>query len=108
MKKLFALMLVVAVPALADPPADSPLADLPGQSVYLEADQRAPFPGQLLSDAENLRRGQNEARCVATLQDAEQNGVLLPKPAVAALITGAAAAIVTSLVLGGLAAAHKL
>jgi hypothetical protein len=104
--KTIALLLVVAVPALADPPADAPVVDMPGTSVHLPAGQPAPFPGQLLSDEENIRRAKVAADCKATLADAEQ-GVLLPKPAVAALISVAAAAIISSVTLGIAVATKK-
>lgn len=99
MKKLLSLLVVVSVPALADPPADAPVVDVAGTSVHLAAGQPAPFPGRLLSDPENVRRAKVAADCKATLADAEQN-VLLPKPAVAALISVAAAAVVSSITLG--------
>jgi hypothetical protein len=102
------VLLIVAMPALADPPGDAPLADVPDTSVRLVMGQPAPFAGRLLSPEENVRRAKKQSDCEATVADAEANGVLLPKPAVAALISGAAAAVITSIVLGGLAAAHKL
>lgn len=100
MTRLVTLLLCVAVPALAEPPADAPLApDVPDTSVRLVMGQAAPFPGRLLSDEENLRRARVTADCRATLAEAEGN-VLLPKAAVAVLISGAAAAVITSITLG--------
>jgi len=100
MKKLVVLLLCAAVPALADPPADAPLADVPNTSVRLTKGTAAPFDGYLVSDAETMRRGKKEANENGTLTDAEQNGMLLPKAAVAALIAGAAAAIAAAISLG--------
>ena len=105
--KTFTAALLCASIALAEPPADAPVADVAGTSVHLAAGQAAPFPGRLLSDEENVRRAKAAVDCKATLADAEQ-GVLLPKPAVAVLISVAAASIVTSVSLGVAAVAHKL
>jgi hypothetical protein len=92
---------------MGDPPGDAPLADVPDVSVRLAMGQPAPFAGRLLSPEENVRRAKRTADCEATLADAEGNGVLLPRPAVAALISGAAAAVVTSIVLGVALASKK-
>jgi hypothetical protein len=105
MRTVIALLLCSSV-ALADPPGDTPLADVPDTSVRLVLGQPAPFAGRLLSPEENVRRAKKLADCEATLADAEQ-GVLLPKPAVAVLISGAAAAIIASVVLGVALAAKK-
>lgn len=114
MKTLIALMLCSSI-ALADPPAthfatpsDAPLAaDEPGVSVRLQKGDPAPFDGRELSLDENLRRGKETTDCKTTLADAQANGVLLPRAGVAVLISGAAAAVVTSIVLGIALASRK-
>lgn len=98
--KTFIAVLLCSFIAFADPPPDAPVADLPGVSVRVVAGQPAPFDGRLLSDEENVRRAKKEASERATLVDAQANGVLLPKPAVALLISAGAAAVITSIVLG--------
>lgn len=108
MIKTFVAALLVSCVALADPPADAPIADVPGASVHLAAGQSAPFAGYLVSDDETLRRGKAKGNLAGTLADAEANGVLLPRAAVAALIGAGAAAVVASISLGiALAATRK-
>jgi hypothetical protein len=109
--KTFVAVLLVSSLAWADPPVDTDTPtlapDAPGVSVRLRAGETAPFDGRLLSLDENLRRGKSAATCTATLADAEANGVLLPKPAVATLISAAAAAVIASISLGIYVAAKK-
>lgn len=105
--KTFVAVFLSASIALAEPPSDAPLAEVPGTSVHLATGQAAPFPGRLVSDAEAIRRARKEAGERAILVDAEANGVLLPKPAVAALISASAAAVITSIALGVAYAAKK-
>lgn len=53
MRAVAAVLLAASV-ALAEPPGDAPLADLPGRSVHLATGQPAPFSGRLLADAEHV------------------------------------------------------
>lgn len=88
MRAALALLRCVAVPSFAAAP-DAPLLDAPGASVRLEAGQPAPYTGQLLSDAENLRRAKRTAACEGTLEAAQApSNVLLPKAALVAIIIG--------------------
>jgi hypothetical protein len=112
MKTFLAVVLCSSL-AFADPtPADAPLAatavvvDVPGTSVHLSAGDVAPFGGRLISDEENIRRAKKEANERVTLLAAQEN-VLLSKPVVAALISTAAAAVITSITLGIVLAAKK-
>lgn len=118
MKKLIALLLCVALPAFAaDTPADAPKvetcadgpADVPGASACLEPGQPAPFRARALSFAEHQRREKIDARN-ADLWDGITQGdvVVVSKPAFYVMIAGGTAAVITSIVLGGLAASHKL
>lgn len=115
--KLIALMLCVALPAFAADPVDAPKeelcvdgpADVPDASVCLEIGETAPFRARALSFPEHQRRERINARN-ADLFDGITRGdvVVVSKPAFYALIAGGTAAVVASIVLGGLAAAHKL
>lgn len=100
MKTLIAVLLCAAVPAFAQAPADAPIADEPGTSVRLGLGEPAPFAGRLLSPEENKRRGQSKADCVETIADAKANNVLLPKPAVAAILTVAVVSVLSVVTLG--------
>jgi len=85
--------------AFADP-ADAPLLDEPGVSIHLVAGQLAPFQGYLVSDDETKARGKELAKCRGTLAYENVNDVVMPKLAIAALISAGAAAVVTSIALG--------
>jgi hypothetical protein len=118
MKIITVLTLLCCGAAFADPPKDAPTvsecdkpgapADVPGTSYCIRtAGEPAPIPGRLLSFDENRARGKDAADCKGTLANAEANGVLLSKAGAAALISGAAAAVVASIVLGVALAAKK-
>lgn len=116
--KPIALLLCVALPAFAaDPPSDAPKAetcadgptDLPGVSVCLEQGQPAPFRARALSFPEDMRRERINERNATFYTDVTKGDVVVvSKPAFYALIAGGTAAVVTAIVLGGLAASHKL
>lgn len=106
MKTLIAVCLTASI-AFAQAPADAPIADVPATSVRLEQGAPAPYAGYLISDAETLRRGKKEANERATLTDATANGVLLPKAAVATLISVGAAAVIAAIATGAALAAKK-
>lgn len=114
MKTFVAVLLVSSLAFAQAPaalPADAPTVsdcdkpgaqpDVPGTSVCIrKAGEPAPFPGRLVSFDENKRRAKKEANERGTLTDAESNNVLLPRAAVATLISAAAAAVITSITLG--------
>lgn len=111
MRTLIAVMLCSSL-AFADPPADAPLKvhacgtreadlDASGCAVILKKGDPAPFDALALDEQENVRRTRDRADKTGTLEKAEAGYVLMPKGALAALITGcivlsaAAAATVT-------------
>lgn len=118
MKKLIAMLLIVAVPALADPPADAPVkspcddgpADVPGKSACIRsAGDPAPFAGRLESFDTHLSRSAICTRAASFESDVKTGDVVvIAKPTFYSLLISDVAAIVIDLTLGGLAAAHKL
>ncbi len=60
-------------------------------SVHVDAGEVAPFTGQLIADAEHIRREQvNERNVGELLQLKESKGqAVLPKPALIAIVAGA-------------------
>jgi len=103
------LSVYLALPAHAEETcADGP-PDITGESVCLEQGEQVPFRARALSFPEHVRREKINARN-ADLWDGVTKGdvVVVSKPALYALIAGGTAALVASIVLGGLAAAHKL
>lgn len=106
------LLLLVLLPtlALAQAPADAPLADLPGTSVSLTTDQPAPFPGRLLSGEEQVRRGKVNEREHAELAELKKpENLTLTKVQFGAIVGGSAvvAAIITTVVILFVAPAAK-
>lgn len=113
MKKLLAVLLVVALPAFAEETcaelATKGVTDVTGESVCLEQGEPAPFRARALSFPEHLRREKVNERN-ADLWEGVTHGdvVVVSKPALYTLIAGSTASVVALIVLGGLAAAHKL
>lgn len=110
----------VATPVAALP-ADAPLkqgthvcgtreadVDARGCTKILNVGSVAPFAGVELDEQEDVRRDNEKKNMQGQLTDAQTNYVLLPKPAVAALIAIAAAAIAGCAGLTIAAAEHKL
>jgi hypothetical protein len=88
----FLVVLLIASTAFAQAPADAPLADpdAQGRSLILEQGEITPYRGVLLDEQEAVRRERARVRAEATLQKAEE-GVLLPRGALIAIISGVAA-----------------
>lgn len=108
--KLLCLLLVVAVPALAQP-ADAPVApDEPGTSVHLSTGQGAPFPGRLVSDPEHVRREGINTRNATFYADIVQGAVVVvAKATLYSLIAGGSGVTVALIgLIVGLFATHKL
>lgn len=102
MRTALLLMLLPSL-ALAQAPADAPLADLPGTSVRLAAGELAPFPGRLVSDPEAVRREKVNASNAAELASYKgPENVTLTKGAVVAIGAGGLVlgAIITGLIVG--------
>lgn len=89
MKPAIAALLVSSL-AFAEPPADAPL-DEPGRALILEQGEFAPYRGVLLDEQEAVRRERARVRAEVALETAQQ-GVLLPRGALIAIIAGCAAA----------------
>lgn len=79
--------------AFAGAPADAPLADpdASGRALILEQGDITPYRGVLLDEQEAVRRERARVRAEATLKAAEE-GVLLPRGALIAIVAGCAAA----------------
>ena len=100
MKTLFLLLLLPSL-ALAQAPADAPLADIPGTSVRLSTGQEAPFPGRLVSDPESVRREKVNERLAGELASLKApENVTLTKGALVGIAAGSAvaAAIVATVI----------
>lgn len=89
MKPAIAVLLCASL-ALAEPPADAPL-DEPGRALVLEQGEFAPYRGVLLDEQEAVRRERARVRAEVALETAQQ-GLLLPRGALIALIAGCVAA----------------
>lgn len=111
MRKLTALLLVVAVPAFAEETCAevrASLPDVPGTSTCLEPGEPAPYRARALSLPEHQRREKVNARN-ADLWDSVMLGdaLVVSKPLFYSLIVGGTAAVFASILLGGLLAALK-
>jgi hypothetical protein len=97
------IVMLFTVTAFAQTPADAPVSDIPGVSVKITTGTPAPFTGRLLSDTENIRRGD-----VSASKDAELRSLTAPenitvtKGQLTAVIVGpiVLTAIVTALIVG--------
>lgn len=99
------LLLLVLLPSLslAQVPSDAPLADVPEVSVRLEQGAPAPFPGRLLSEPEQVRRGKVAERDRAELLELKKpENITLTKGQLIGIVAGSAvvAAVVTGLIVG--------
>lgn len=92
MKTAIAVLLVSSL-AFAGSPADAPTRDLdaPGRALILEQGSITPYAGVLLDEQEDVRRERARVRAEETLKKAE-DGVLLPRGALIAIVAGCAAA----------------
>lgn len=93
MKTALAVLLCASLAFAGEPPADAPVRDLdaPGRSIVLEQGEFTPYRGVLLDEQEAVRRERARVRAEETLKKAEE-GVLLPRGALIAIVAGCAAA----------------
>lgn len=90
MKAAIAVLLMSSLALAGDPPADAPL-DEPGRALILDQGEITPYRGVLLDEQEAVRRERARVRAEVALETAQQ-GVLLPRGALIALVAGCAVA----------------
>lgn len=100
--KTFLSILLISSVALADPPADAPLAnpDAKGRSMLVGAGEIVPFKAICLDEQEDVSRERDRVEGRA--------GEAFWRKVAIGSITGGAVLAVTAVVVGGLAASHKL